>query len=312
MDDKAYESAPLVVLNSFSGEGKHLKLMAQMLQNMFPTINVSTVKLARIRRCVLFSYNPSTKLIDVRHFAIRVQPVGLSRTVKKLITGKIPNMAKCEDIADFIEKSNGLSDSEFEDDETNHVVLPQDLPSRGNMQNQKSAIKLHELGPRMTIQLMKIEEGLFNGEVLFHELVVKTEEEKDAIRRKIEKRKWLKQERKEQQSQNKLKKEEDKEKHKQKCLQGMKVEKAAEEEPEDDAEYFKEEVGIEPDRELFAPADPKRVSRKRPADPRAKGKDSKKRKKDNNTKPSSGKDFKKGRSNSSRNSGKGGKKKFKK
>ncbi|XP_055679887.1 protein Peter pan [Lutzomyia longipalpis] len=285
IDDKAYESAPLVVLNSFSGEGKHLKLMAQMLQNMFPTINVSTVKLARIRRCVLFSYNPTTKLIDVRHFAIRVQPVGVSKSIKKLITGKIPNMARCEDIADFIEKANGVSDSEFEDDEANHVVLPQDLPSRGNIQNQKSAIKLHELGPRMTIQLMKIEAGLFNGEVLFHELVVKTEKEKDAIRRKIEKRERLKQERKEQQTQNKLKKEEDKERHKQKCLQGMKKEtkeeEEAQEEPEDDAEYFKEEVGVEPDRELFAPADPKRPpkSRKRPAvDPRSKGKDSKKRK----------------------------------
>uniref|UniRef100_A0A1B0DDN7 Uncharacterized protein n=1 Tax=Phlebotomus papatasi TaxID=29031 RepID=A0A1B0DDN7_PHLPP len=285
IDDKAYESAPLVVLNSFSGEGKHLKLMAQVFQNMFPTINVSTVKLARIRRCVLFSYNPTSKLIDVRHFAIRVLPVGVSRSVKKLVTGKIPNLAKCEDIADFIEKANGLSDSEFEDDEASHVVLPQDLPSRGNLQNQKSAIKLHELGPRMTIQLMKIEEGLFNGEVLFHELVVKTEEEKDAIRRKIEKRNRLKEERKEQQTKNKLKKEEEKEKHKQKCLKGMKIEKdenPEEEAPEDDAEYFKEEVGVEPDRELFAPSDPKRPPRprKRPADPKGYpgDKDAKKRK----------------------------------
>ncbi|XP_059609900.1 protein Peter pan [Phlebotomus argentipes] len=272
MDEKSYESAPLVILNSFSGEGKHLKLMAQVLQNMFPTINVSTVKLARIRRCVLFSYNPTSKLIDVRHFAIRVLPVGVSRSVKKLITGKIPNLAKCEDIADFIEKSTGLSDSEFEDDEASHVVLPQDLSSRGSLQNQKSAIKLHELGPRMTVQLMKIEDGLFNGEVLFHELVVKTEEEKDAIRRKIEKRSRLKQDRKEEQSRNLLKKEEEKEKHKKKCLQGMKIEGNGavqeDDEPDDDAEYFKEEVGEEPDRELFAPNDPKRPPRprKRPAD----------------------------------------------
>uniref|UniRef100_A0A1B0GIQ9 Brix domain-containing protein n=1 Tax=Lutzomyia longipalpis TaxID=7200 RepID=A0A1B0GIQ9_LUTLO len=124
----------------------------------------------------------------IKDFVSLSGPVGVSKSIKKLITGKIPNMARCEDIADFIEKANGVSDSEFEDDEANHVVLPQDLPSRGNIQNQKSAIKLHELGPRMTIQLMKIEAGLFNGEVLFHELVVKTEEEKDAIRRKIEKR----------------------------------------------------------------------------------------------------------------------------
>ncbi|XP_055681011.1 protein Peter pan-like [Lutzomyia longipalpis] len=49
-DYKAYESAPLVVLNSFSGQGKHLKLMAQMLQNMFLTINVSMKKMLNISK----------------------------------------------------------------------------------------------------------------------------------------------------------------------------------------------------------------------------------------------------------------------
>lgn len=30
-------------MNNFSGEGKHLKLMATTFQNMFPTINLATV-----------------------------------------------------------------------------------------------------------------------------------------------------------------------------------------------------------------------------------------------------------------------------
>lgn len=42
-DENVYSTAPLVILNSFTGEGKHLKLMASTFQNMFPTINLTSV-----------------------------------------------------------------------------------------------------------------------------------------------------------------------------------------------------------------------------------------------------------------------------
>ncbi|RVE40017.1 hypothetical protein evm_015333 [Chilo suppressalis] len=80
---KAFQNAPLIVLNSFSGEGMHMKLMATMFQNMFPTINITTVKLKNIRRCVLMNYNSSSKLIDFRHYVIRATPVGLNKGTKK-------------------------------------------------------------------------------------------------------------------------------------------------------------------------------------------------------------------------------------
>lgn len=40
----------------------------------------------------------------MRHYSVTVVPVGLNRSVKKVIMGKVPNLAKCEDIADFIEQ----------------------------------------------------------------------------------------------------------------------------------------------------------------------------------------------------------------
>lgn len=42
--EKLYQNAPLIVMNSFSGEGLHMKLMASMFQNMFPTINITKVR----------------------------------------------------------------------------------------------------------------------------------------------------------------------------------------------------------------------------------------------------------------------------
>lgn len=40
---KQFQHAPLVVLNGLSGEGQHFKLMSSMLQNLFPTINLTKV-----------------------------------------------------------------------------------------------------------------------------------------------------------------------------------------------------------------------------------------------------------------------------
>jgi len=108
--------------------------------------------LSNIRRCVCLNYNATSKNIDFRHYAMKVVPVGLSRGVKKLVQAKIPNLSKCQDISDFLMKP-AVSESEAEDDESTHVTLSQKLSSRGNHANSKSAIKLFELGPRMTFQV---------------------------------------------------------------------------------------------------------------------------------------------------------------
>lgn len=41
--EELFKNSPLVILNNFSGEGMQLKLIASMFQNMFPTINLTTV-----------------------------------------------------------------------------------------------------------------------------------------------------------------------------------------------------------------------------------------------------------------------------
>ncbi|XP_072755847.1 protein Peter pan [Anoplolepis gracilipes] len=263
--EEAYKNAPLVILNNFSGEGMQLKLVATTFQNMFPTINLTTVNLSTIRRCICLNYNKTSKTIDFRHYAIKVVPTGLSRGVKKLVQAKIPNLSKCENISDFLTKPT-MSESEAEDDEISHVTLPQKLSSRGNHANSKSAIRLYELGPRITLQLIKVEIGLLDGEVLFHEFVHKTEEEKLAIQKKREKKEKLKAKRKRIQEDNKKKKEIQKQEHKEKSLKGiqkkresdMLLQKIAKEsaaetklEEDDDAQYYREEVGEEPDKDLF-------------------------------------------------------------
>lgn len=262
--EEAYKNAPLVILNNFSGEGMQLKLISSTFQNMFPTINLTTINLSTIRRCVCLNYNTTSKTIDFRHYAIKIVPTGLSRGVKKLVQAKVPNLSKCQDISDFLTKPT-MSESEAEDDEISHVTLPQKLSSRGNHANSKSAIRLYELGPRITLQLIKVENGLLDGEVLFHEFIHKTEEEKLMIKKKREKKQKLKEKRRKIQEENKRKKEIQKQEHKEKSLKGiqkkrendMLLQKIAKESAEeskledDDVQYYREEVGEEPDKDLF-------------------------------------------------------------
>ncbi|CAH1975407.1 unnamed protein product [Acanthoscelides obtectus] len=270
--EEAFKHAPLIVLNSFSGEGLHLKMMASMFQNMFPTINLLTVDLNTVRRCVLLNYNSTTKMIDFRHYSIRVVPVGISKGVKKVVQGKVPDLSRCNDIAEFFTKAGMLSESEAEDDPQHQVTVPQKLKTRGTLEQGKSAIRLSELGPRLTLSLIKIEDGLLDGEVLYHDLIHKSEEEREEIQRKREMKKKLKEKRKRIQEENKKKKEELKAQLKEKSIKGqkekselrvvtseqkeeMKIDKNQEENAEvedDDREYYREEVGEEPDKDLFS------------------------------------------------------------
>lgn len=272
--EELFKNSPLVVLNNFSGEGMQLKLIASMFQNMFPTINLTTVNLSTIRRCLCLNYNSTSETIDLRHYAIRVVPVGLSKGVKKLVQAKVPNLSKCEDFSDFLTKG-AVSESEAEDDPASHVTLPQKLTSRGNYANSQSAIRLSEIGPRLTLELIKVEDGLLDGEVLYHKYVQKSEEEKLLIMKKREEKKKLKEKRKKIQEENKKKKELQKQEHKEKSLKGMEKKKESEllmrkiakesveetnVEEDDDAQYYREEVGEEPDEDLFE----KKVGEKRP------------------------------------------------
>lgn len=295
---KQFQHAPLVVLNGLSGEGQHLKLMSSMFQNLFPTINLTKVNLSTIRRCLMLNYDPETRLIDFRHYAIKVVPTGVSKGVKKLLQNKVPNLSKFNDISEFMTKAGMLSDSEAEDDPNSHVTLPQRLASRGSQIAEKSAIRLLELGPRMTLQLIKVEEGLMEGEVLFHDVFKKTEEEREAIRKRRDARKKLKEKRKREQEMNKKRKEKEKEELKQKSLEGMDRKRqqlleeqkkrqpvkkdqqnkmletdvlmrkavleshdAANNSEDDDAEWYRKEVGEEPEKDLFdAKQDRKRKS----------------------------------------------------
>ncbi|CAA2981343.1 peter Pan [Olea europaea subsp. europaea] len=163
-----FKNSPLIVLSGFGTGEQHLKLTTIMFQNIFPAIDVNTVNLSSCQRIVLLNYNKETKLIDFRHYSIRLQPVDVSRRIRKFVQNhQVPDLSNLQDVSDFVTKAGYGSESEV-DDEAATVSLATDL-GRVNRASNKSAVKLQEIGPRLTLQLIKIEEGLCSGGVIFSE-----------------------------------------------------------------------------------------------------------------------------------------------
>jgi len=224
------DSPPIVVTNNFGDQTAppQIKLMRITFQNMFPAINVANVKLKDCRRVVLFhlveeedSQNQKSssvpgdetpqvqQRIEIRQYAIKASPVGIDRKVRRLIQSKIPNLNKVQDIADYIVGNSNAttsvdaaSDSEPEDASNAVVELAQNYIGRGNKGQGKSALKLVELGPRLCLELIKVEQGLGDGNVMFHAHVKKTPEEAKEIQDKAERKVNIKIQRKQVQERN--------------------------------------------------------------------------------------------------------------
>lgn len=164
-----FSSAALLVLNNFDVDKKpEHKLVTTMLQNYYPTLNASRVKLTDLRRVALYQYDEESDTVLFRHYLIRIKERGLSRLSKALTTGQLPaNLRDFADVGDFVSRAMGAaSDSEPDDDAT--VTLGQDYLGDTNTKSSQRSVTLTEIGPRLSLKLIKICDGLNGGKVLYH------------------------------------------------------------------------------------------------------------------------------------------------
>eukprot|EP00003_Mantamonas_plastica_P028750 TRINITY_DN665_c1_g1_i13.p1 TRINITY_DN665_c1_g1~~TRINITY_DN665_c1_g1_i13.p1 ORF type:complete len:457 (+),score=188.92 TRINITY_DN665_c1_g1_i13:139-1509(+) len=256
-----FHHAPLVVLNNF-GSGKdqpqHLKLASVMFQNMFPPINVKTIKLEQCRRVVLLQYDKVRNRVMFRHYVIRINPRGLSKGVKRLVQDKLPNLEGFKDIADYVLRASNASESDMEDNVDTKVELPDEYSGgkKGAVAKKASecSVRLTEIGPRMELEIVKIENGLFEGDIIYHQYVKKSKEESEVQKKRKQKERDLKQARKNEQKRNveakKSKLEEKRQKRKERREQRMKEQalkegKEWESDDEDDGDDDEEDSDLE-------------------------------------------------------------------
>ncbi|PKI84721.1 hypothetical protein MVES1_001407 [Malassezia vespertilionis] len=266
-----YNSPPLLVLNNFGGEERHVKLLVTVFQNLFPPLHVHSMRLAQVRRIVLLNYNAETKTVDWRHYLISVRPVGVSRSVRRIIEGStrtssasagsvtghggehkrhgraLVNLANATDIAEYVMRGSAAmggedtdtseAESEAEDmaDPKNAVELSQNYLGRSNAANTQRAVRLREIGPRMELRLVKIEEGLNGSEVLYHDYVQKSAKQVAQQTRALAEKKRIASSRRMEQERNVERKKQEK--------AARKVAFADEEEEEEEEEEDEEDEG---------------------------------------------------------------------
>jgi len=241
----SFQSPPLLILNGFTKGGKHIQLLAVLLQNMFPSININTVTFSQVRRVVLFHYDHETDKINFRHFLINLNPKGVTKGVKRIAQEKVPDLSTLEDISDYVLAAAKPTESDREDDPENEVSVPKRYPGRLNRdaRYKKGSIRLTELGPRMDMKVLKIEEGMSDGLVQYHAFVKKSPEELAEMKKK-QLKKVAKQKAKEKARDASKKKEMEKARTEQY------IEKSKAKLKEDE-EYYREEVGDEPDEAFY-------------------------------------------------------------
>lgn len=221
-DSSAFHQPPLLVMNGFSTKmnemENHEKLMITVFQNLFPPIKPHETKVGTIKRVLLLNKTASGD-IELRHYSINTKLVEESRNIKKLINShhnmkkKLPVMTGHTDISELVldpYSVGGLtSDSEVEDDavveiknDQANVVKRQEIPEPKST-TRKRAIKLSELGPRLNLTLMKIEESMVgSSKTIYHSHVRKSNEEQKQLEKHHQVKQQEKAERRAQQKAN--------------------------------------------------------------------------------------------------------------
>ncbi|KAJ5677890.1 uncharacterized protein N7477_003523 [Penicillium maclennaniae] len=190
-------------------------LTTTIFQSLFPPINPQAQPLSSIRRVMLLNREKSedkdneSYVISLRHYAIVTKKTGLSKRIRRLDPKEIrnrdkkaavPNLGKLEDAADYLldpSAAGYTSASETELDTDAEVEVAESTTRRvlnkREAQRQKAgentekkptvpgvekrAVKLVELGPRMKLRLMKVEDGVCDGRVMWHDFITKSEKE---------------------------------------------------------------------------------------------------------------------------------------
>lgn len=245
-------------------------LCTTIFQSMFPPINPQATPLSSIRRIMLLNREQEegsdSYIMTLRHYAISTKKTGVSKRIRRLdpkeVRNKdpkaaVPNLGKLEDAADYLLDPSAAgytsaSETEMDTDAevevaestTRKILNKRDLQrmKAGDKEKaekkinsapevEKRAVKLVELGPRMRLRLTKVEDGLCDGKIMWHDYITKSAAEVQKMERNWDQRKKQKEQRKKQQKDNVEKKKQEKAKAR---AEGKEVKSDDEDEEMDD------------------------------------------------------------------------------
>jgi ribosome biogenesis protein SSF1/2 len=261
-------------------------LTTTIFQSLFPPINPQATPLSSIRRVMLLNREPASKsddegsyVLNLRHYAITTRKTGISKRIRRLDPKEVrhrekhgaavPNLGKLEDAADYLLDPSAAgytsaSETELDTDAevevtgttTRKVLTKRELQrmksgekvekKTSTTEVEKRAVKLVELGPRLRLRLIKVEEGLCEGRVMWHDYIHKSENEVDSLDKNWDQKKKAKEERKRLQKENVERKKQDKAKAR---AEGKEVEDSEDEDVDMDDEWLSDDFDEDEDAE---------------------------------------------------------------
>ncbi|UKJ90403.2 hypothetical protein MACJ_001336 [Theileria orientalis] len=208
---------PLLILNGFSSNfyrnksddsdsenghsniDKTMGYVTETLNKMIAPLDLTTTKIQNCKRAILFYKEKDTNNILLRHYSINLIDCNTSSQVKDLLSRKsMKNLINKE--TDF---ENIVNTEPREDDDENNStsfnsdtdevveldnMFPQNLiaknkygveldPNEMAETKNQIGIRLVEIGPRLSLTLVKVQDDTFTGSVKYHKFVSKTQEE---------------------------------------------------------------------------------------------------------------------------------------
>ncbi|KAL4871781.1 hypothetical protein BDV12DRAFT_163835 [Aspergillus spectabilis] len=271
-------------------------LTTTIFQSLFPPINPQATPLSSIRRVMLLNREPVSEsdedgsyVLNLRHYAITTRKTGISKRIRRLDPKEVrtrekhksavPNLGKLEDAADYLLDPSAAgytsaSETELDTDAevevagtTTRKVLTKREVQRmksgekvekktSRTEVEKRAVKLVELGPRLKLRLIKVEDGLCDGRVMWHDYINKSQKEVDALDKNWEQKIKEKEKRKKLQKENIERKKQEKAKAR---AEGKEVEDSEDELDDGDSdmddEWISDDEGEIPENEEEAEDD---------------------------------------------------------
>jgi ribosome biogenesis protein SSF1/2 len=157
---------PVVLIrNGFCPDVPQVDLMNITFKEMFPPLPVDDVNLDSCKRTVLVDYNKENDTVEFRHYFVKSYVPGLQKKISRIIEKNESKLGEYKDISDC--QLDYESDKEalpVIDTKRNQNENDEDYNPEKNIKK----ISLREIGPRMQLQLMKVQEGLCVGKTHYH------------------------------------------------------------------------------------------------------------------------------------------------
>ena len=180
---KSFGHIPLLIMNGFNSAKiaeeyeAPMKIVSMMFQSFFPPVNLGEVQMKKFKRVVLINLNLNNNNIpelEFRHYDIDMYKYSVKKTISNIINdlGRTKDLSNFNNISDYILKHTGYSSCSDNEEEGQCEIIDEK-----NKTNEKTQIKLKEIGPRLNLSIFKIQEGFFKGNVVFHSLIKKSKKE---------------------------------------------------------------------------------------------------------------------------------------